>query len=60
MENKFLNGLKEANNFTYTENGAVTHVSTLSKVLDMFALGGSYRNRTEEDCITLFKSALAE
>ena len=55
--NTFLNGLKEDYNYGLTENGAVTHISTLNPVLDMFALGGSYRNRSEEDCILLFKNA---
>ena len=34
--------------------------STLNAVYDMFALGGAYRNRTDEDCILLFKNALEE
>lgn len=55
--NTFMNNLKEQNNYTYTENGAITHKSTLNAVLDMFALGGSYRKRSDADCITLFKSA---
>lgn len=60
MGNKFINGLTQSTNFTTTENGAVTHKSTLNKVLDLFALGGAYRERSDEDCITLFKKALAE
>lgn len=60
MKNSFLNGLQNETNFTRTENGAVTHKSTLSAVLDMFALGGAYRNRSDEDCILLFKNALEE
>lgn len=60
MQNSFLNGLQNETNFTRTENGAVTHKSTLSAVLDMFALGGAYRNRSDEDCILLFKNALEE
>lgn len=58
--NSFMNGLKAANNFTYTENGAVTHRTTQSDLLDMFALGGAYRNRTEDDVKVLFRKAFAE
>ena len=60
MSNTFLNGLKDATNFAVTENGAITHKTTKSDLLDMFALGGAYRNRDEDDVITLFKNALAE
>ena len=56
----FLNGLKDATNFTYTENGAITHKTTRSDLLDMFAFGGAYRKRSEEDIIVLFKKAYAE
>lgn len=58
--NTFMDNLKNDNNFGFTENSAVKHVTTKSAVLDMFALGGAYRNRTDDDCITLFKSALHE
>ena len=58
--NKFLNGLSEATNYTLTENGAVTHKSTLNDVLDMFAFGGAYRTRSDADVITLFSNALKE
>lgn len=58
--NTFLSEMKKDTNYALTENGAVTHKSTLSKVLDMFALGGAYRNRSDEDCILLFQQALAE
>ena len=58
--NTFLNGLKNATNFTHTENGAITHKTTKSALLDMFALGAAYRNRSEEDCILLFKNAYNE
>ena len=58
--NTFMNGLKAANNFTYTENGAVTHRTTQSDLLDMFALGGSFRNRSDEDVILMFRKAFAE
>ena len=58
--NTLLNGLKNATNFTHTENGAITHKTTKSALLDMFALGAAYRNRSEEDCILLFKNAYNE
>ena len=60
MNNTFLDSLKRETNYTKTENGGVAHKSTLNAVYDMFALGGAYRNRTDEDCILLFKNALEE
>lgn len=60
MTNTFLDSLKTNTNYGYTENGAVKHVSTLNHVLDLFAFGGSYRKRTEEDCIYLFEKAFSE
>lgn len=60
MTNTFFDSLKRVTNFTTTENGATAHKSTLSKVYDMFALGGAYRSRTDEDCILLFKNAFEE
>lgn len=58
--NTFMNGLTNATNFTYTENGALTHRTTKSDLLDMFAMGGAYRSRSDEDVILLFKNAYAE
>jgi hypothetical protein len=58
--NTFLNGLTNATNYKLTENGAVAHKSTNSAVYDMFALGGAYRQRSESDCIVLFKEAFEE
>ena len=46
MSNKFLNGMKNTANFTYTENGAVTHKTTKSDLLDLFAMGAAYRSRS--------------
>lgn len=60
MANSFLNGMQTATNYTYTENGAITHKSTQSKLLDMFALGGAYRNRSDDDVRVLFRGAFAE
>lgn len=58
--NKFVAGLQETNNFAYTENGAVKRTTTGTKLLDMFALGGAYRSRSDEDIILLFKNAYEE
>lgn len=58
--NTFMNQMINDSNFTTTENGGITHKHTNSKVLDMFAMGGSYRNRSDADCILLFKNAFAE
>lgn len=58
--NKFMNGLTNTTNYTLTENGAVTHKSTLNDVLDMFAFGGAYRTRSDADVITLFDNALKQ
>ena len=60
MENKFLNGLQDAANIGYTENHAIKHLTTKSDLLDMFAMGGAYRSRSDEDVILLFKKAYAE
>lgn len=56
----YLDNLREANNYTTTENCATTHKSTLNGLMDLFAMGGSYRNRSDDDCITLFKKAFEE
>lgn len=58
--NTFMNGLQNASNYAVTENGALAHKTTRSAVYDMFALGGAYRKRSDEDCILLFKNALEE
>lgn len=60
MKENFLDNLIDRTNYDLTENGAITHKTTKSDVLDMFAMGGAYRRRKEEDCILLFKSALEE
>lgn len=55
-----LNALKKATNYTHTENGAITHKSTLNKVLDMFAMGGACRSRHEEEIRQMFYNAFKE
>jgi len=59
-EAPFVTAMKQENNFKHTENGAVAKKSTMSKLYDLFALGGAYRSRTESDCILLFKEAYLE
>ena len=58
--NTFVDNLRKDTNYTETENGGIAHKTTLSKIYDMFALGGAYRKRSDEDCILLFKNALEE
>ena len=58
--NNFMNGLQNATNFTRTENGAITHKSTNSALLDMFAMGAAMRNRSDADCILMFRNAFDE
>lgn len=58
--NSFMNALNSATNYTRTENGGLTHKSTESDLLDLFAMGAAYRSRSDADCINLFKNAFAE
>ena len=58
--NTFLNTMKTNSNYGYTENGAVKHTTTNSKLLDMFAMGGAMRQRSEDDIILMFREAYAE
>lgn len=58
--NSFLNQMTKDSNITFTENGGITRKTTESKILDMFALGGAYRNRSDADVILLFKNAFEE
>lgn len=57
MDNTFLNAMKKSTNYIRTENNAVAYRSTLDPLMDLFAMGGSYRTRTDADCILLFKKA---
>ena len=58
--NKFLNGLTNDTNIARTENGALTHKSTMDGLMDLFAMGAAYRSRTDEDVMLLFKNAFDE
>ena len=58
--NRFINGLKNEANLGYTENGAIKRNSTMSAVYDLFALGSAYRQRSDNDVLTLFSAAFEE
>ena len=58
--NTFIDIVKTYTDLDYTENGALTHSTTHSAVFDLFSFGGSYRSRSDSECITLFKKALKE
>lgn len=58
--NKLLNAMQEVNNVKLTENGGLAYKSTLNALMDLFAFGGSYRSRSDEDCIFLFDKAFKE
>lgn len=60
MPNTFMNGLKQNANWTQTANGGLAHKSTNSALYDLFALGAAYRQRSQEDCILLFRKAFDE
>ena len=60
MSNTFMNGLKNSTNYDLTANGGLAHKSTLDAVYDMFAFGGAYRQRSDNDCIVLFQKAYVE
>lgn len=52
--------LKKQLNRTYTENGAVTHVTTYSHCLDLFATIGALRRADDQDICDRFLRAYAE
>lgn len=55
-----LDYLKDEFNKSNTANGAFAYKSTKSDVLDLFALGGAFRNRSEEDVKALVSKAYGE
>ncbi|MBL1225496.1 DUF2828 family protein [Enterococcus sp. BWR-S5] len=55
-----LNELKKMFNITKTENGAYTLKSSLNALVDLFALGGSYRLKSEQEVLALFYEAFRQ
>lgn len=55
-----LKAMKNEANKTYTENGAVTNVSTFSDCLDLFATVGALRKAPEKDILDRFIRAYTE
>lgn len=55
--NQFLNSIS---NLTYTENGALTHSTTGSSLVDFFFMGGALRKADEDRIRDLFVKSLAE
>lgn len=55
-----LQELKKEANYTLTENGALTYISTMSHCLDLFATIGGLRNTNEDEVIARFIRAYAE
>ena len=60
MENLFLKALDNSMSNKRTENGALSFNSSGNPVLDLFALGGAYRSRSDEDILALWRKAYAE
>ncbi len=52
--------MKTKENFTRTENDALTLKSTQSKVLDLFSMGGALRKRPAEETEKMISQALSE
>lgn len=55
-----LEYLKNEANRTYTENGAVTHATTCSDCLDLFATIGALRSADEQTILSRFMRAYTE
>lgn len=57
---KYSKALENEFNYTLTENGGLAHKTTNDALYDLFAQGGAYRTRSDEDCVFLFAKAFKE
>ncbi len=57
---RMLESLKKIANRTYTENGALTNLSTYSDCLDLFATVGALRKASEQEILDRFIRAYTE
>ena len=55
-----LDYLKHESNYTYTENGALTHITTESDLVDLFATLGALRGASDAAVTDRFARAFAE
>lgn len=55
-----LDSLKEETNYTTTENGAVTHISSLDACVDLFGTIGALRYAPPSEVVSRFQKALLE
>lgn len=60
MSKRFVIALKQENNYTLTENGAVALKSTNSALVDLFGQIGAMRKRPDADIESAFSKAFAE
>lgn len=60
MKSDFLTQLKEADNFTFTENGAVALKSTGNSMVDAFGSLGAMKDCEPNDILRIFYKAFAE
>lgn len=58
--NTLVRTMRQINNRKVGENGDTTYSSTMDALCDLFAFGGAYRSRSDEDCIFLFKKAFED
>ena len=60
MENRLAGAMAQEATVKMTENGDKAYSTTRSACLDLFALGGSLRSRSDDDILHLWEKAEAE